>query len=165
MKKIKTFIGRIILAGLIVFLSAGIGMASYVTSDTFSSADENLTFEYWDATWGTLNSVSITFDMDVLSNQFTLTNNTGSPASGTATYGVSATLTNPGGSPSLLDSTSSYFIRSGTDKLLDSNDFKYDLATGETADFGGLHYIDTTTGTPCRKHRKMRSLLRFKGSI
>ncbi len=145
MKTLKKLACMAVVVGMVIFLWAPSGMATLLeTSDTFSSADEDLTFDYFDASLGTLNSVTIAFDMDITSDTFTLTNNTGGPASGTATYKVSADLT--GGPPSRMDSTMSYFIGSGTDQLLDTNAFAYNLANGESVDYGGIHYIDDTTG-------------------
>ncbi len=131
------------LAGL--FIAQPVMATILETSDTFSSDPDVLTFNYFDTSLGTLNSVTVTFSMDVTSDTFTLTNNTGAPASGTATYSVSAELTSPG-APPLLTATFST-IGSGTDKLTDSNDFVYNLANGASANFGGLSYTDSTTGT------------------
>lgn len=146
MKILKKLACVAMVVGMAVFLWAPSGMATILeTSDTFSTADEDVTLNYFNASLGTLNSVTIAFDMDILSDTFTLTNNTGSQATGTATYKVSADLTDGGTAPRLLDA-SFIAIGSGADQLLDSNAFAYDLANLESVDFGGLHYIDSTTG-------------------
>ena len=70
MKKIKKFIGTTILAGLIVFLSAGISTAAYITqTQTFSGVpniyDEVLTFNQYNGS-DPLESVQIIFDLDIV---------------------------------------------------------------------------------------------------
>jgi len=146
MKILKKLACTAMVVGMGIFLCAPSGMATLlVTSDTFSTADEDVALDYFNASLGTLNSVTIEFDMDILSDTFTLTNNTGSQATGTATYKVSADLTDGGTAPRLLDA-GFVSIGSGADQLLDSNAFAYDLANLESVDFGGLHYIDSTTG-------------------
>ena len=145
MKTLKRLACVVMVAGMVTFLWAPSGMAAfYETSDTFSSANEALTFEYWNTDWGVLNSVTVTFEMDILSSDFALTNNTGNPASGTASFNVTAALTSPGVPPLMTAAFTP--IGSGADRLADSNDFVYNLANGESANFGGLHYTDLTTG-------------------
>ena len=145
MKTLKRLACVVMVAGMVTFLWAPSGMAAiYETSDTFSTANEALTFEFWNTDWGVLNSVTVYFEMDILSSDFTLTNNTGNPASGTASFNVDAGLTSPGVPPLLTAAFAT--IGSGADKLLDSNDFIYNLAHGESVEFGGLHYTDSTTG-------------------
>ncbi|MBA7564397.1 hypothetical protein ES708_06060 [subsurface metagenome] len=153
MKILKKLACMAVVVGMVTFLCVPSGMATLLaTSDTFSTANEDLTFDYFDTLGGTLtlDSVTIEFDMSVLSDDFTLTNNTESQAAGIASFKVSADLTNAGIAPtppSLIDSGFSYFIGSGSDQLLDSNDFVYDLAHLDTVNFGGLTYADSTTGT------------------
>jgi len=145
MKTLKRLACAVMVAGMMTFLWAPSGMAAfYETSDTFSTANEAVTLEYWNTDWGVLNSVTVTFDMDILSSNFTLINNTGNPASGTASFNVTAALTSPGVPPLMTAAFAT--IGSGADRLEDNNDFIYNLAHGESVELGGLHYTDSTTG-------------------
>ena len=151
MKTLKRLACVAVVAGMMTFLWAPSGMAAfYETSDTFSTASEAVTLEYWNTDWGVLNSVTVTFDMDILSSNFTLINNTGNPASGTASFNVTAALTSPGVPPLLTAAFATIGSgadqQSGADQLADSNDFIYNLANGESVELGGLHYTDSTTG-------------------
>lgn len=145
MKTLKRLACVVMVAGMMTFLGVPSGMASiYQTSDTFTSDPDTLTFEYWDTSWGTLNSVTISFEMGITSDTFRVTNNGSSPATGTAIYTVTAVLS--GGPPSRLDSTGSYLIGSGDDQLLATRNFGYEnLAVGDSEEWGGVLYSDSTS--------------------
>ncbi len=136
----------IFMLGIICLIFAHPVLATTLeTSDTFSSSSEDLDFQYFDTSLGTLNSVTITFETNVLSDAFTLTNNTGSDATGTMAYEVSVALTGDSSAPSLWDSTDSYHIGSGADALVSSNTLSYNLAKGTLMHFD-FEYADSTTG-------------------
>ena len=148
MKTLKRLACMVMVAGMVTFLWVPSGMATILeTSDTFSSANEDLTFNYFDSSLGTLNSITVTFSMDVTTGGFDLTNNTGAYASGTATYTMTSELTSS--SVPLVSSASwpTTYIGSNGDELMGSEDSTYGLADGASTSFGGEQFIDSTIGT------------------
>ncbi len=150
MKTLKRLACMLMVAGMVTFLWVPSGMATILeTSDTFSSANEDLTFNYFDSSLGTLNSITVTFSMDVTTGGFDLTNNTGAYASGTATYTMTSELTSSG-TPYLISAVgfpSNTYIGSQGDELTGSESYTYGLADGASTSFGGEQFIDSTIGT------------------
>jgi hypothetical protein len=150
MKTLKRLACVVMVAGMVTFLWAPSGMATILeTSDTFSSANETLTFDYFDSALGTLDSVTVTFSMDLTTGGFDLTNNTGAYASGTATYSVTSELTSPG-APYLISATgfpTHTYIGSQGDELTGSESYIYELTDGASTSFGGENFTDSTTGS------------------
>jgi len=104
MKTLKRLACLVMVAGLVTFLWAPSGMATPLTeTETFSGVGTPvLTFDQFDSSLGTLNSIQVTFSLTSSGGWITFDNDTGSTLTGNAEFGASGSVAS---SAAMIDAT------------------------------------------------------------
>ena len=142
METLKRTLAVLAMISIGALLSSPVTMAALIDQEkTYTINNEDITFDYFDSSLGTLTAVDIFYDMSVVAGDWTLTNNNGVQASGNATYEVTGNLTSYIGGPSLGLPDFTLF-GSAPHNLSAESSTSFTLADGESVNIGGSTYSD-----------------------